>query len=379
VPTTDDRDVARLMPHVPYFGQSGRQCKFSLSLRATVERPRTVVLGGIGQAEAPESEMSKPEILITGPMMPLIAEGVAKSFIVHWLHEAADREALFRKIGPTVKAICTGSHTGVACNDAMMARLPALRIIGNFGVGYDTIEIPAAVKRGVIITNTPDVLTEEVADTTLGLLLTTVRELYNAEKWLRDGCWVKQGDYKLSASLRDRSVGIVGLGRIGKAIARRCAAFGLPISYFGRNQQGDVAYRYYADLLAMARDVDTLIVVTPGGPATQQLINAAVLKALGPRGILINMSRGSVVDEAALIDALSKRSILAAGLDVFLGEPNINQAFLSLDNITLLPHVGSASTHTRNAMGQLVVDNLAAFAAGQPPKTPVPETPFTGW
>lgn len=323
--------------------------------------------------------MSKPEILITGPMMPLIAEGVGKSFIVHWLHEANDREALFRKIGPNVKAICTGSHTGVATNDALMARFPALKIIGNFGVGYDTIEIPAASKRGVIITNTPDVLTEEVADTTLGLLLTTVRELYNAEKWLRDGRWAKQGDYQLSASLRDRSVGIVGLGRIGKAIAHRCAAFGLPISYFGRNQQPDVAYRYYADLLAMARDVDTLIVVTPGGPATQQLINGAVLKALGPRGILINMSRGSVVDEAALIDALRNRSILAAGLDVFLGEPNINQAFFTLDNITLFPHVGSASTHTRDAMGQLVVDNLAAFAAGRPPKSPVPETPFRGW
>jgi lactate dehydrogenase-like 2-hydroxyacid dehydrogenase len=329
---------------------------------------------------APEREMSpKLEILMTGPMMPLIEEGVARVFTLHRLQQVADRETLLQTMGPNIKALCTGSHTGVASNEALIARLPALKIIANFGVGYDTIEIPAAVKRGVIITNTPDVLTEEVADTTLGLLLVTVREFYGAEKWLRDGRWVKEGDYHLTSSLRDRSIGIVGLGRIGKAVARRCGAFGLPISYFSRNRQADVAYRYYADLLAMARDVDTLIVVTPGGPATQHLINAAVLDALGPRGILINMSRGSVVDEAALIDALQTRRILRAGLDVFQGEPTIQQAFLGLDNITLLPHVGSASNHTRNAMGQLVVDNLLAFAAGLPPKTPVPETPFTGW
>ena len=179
-----------------------------------------------------------------------------------------------------------------------MARFPGLKIVGNFGVGYDSVDVAAAAKRGVVVTNTPDVLTEEVADTTLGLLLGTVREFYQAEKWLRDGRWAKEGDYRLTgASLRDRSVGIVGLGRIGKAIARRCEAFGLPVSYFGRSKQADVSYRYYSDLVAMARDVDTLIVVTPGGPGTAKLINAAVLQALGPRGILINVSRGSVVDE----------------------------------------------------------------------------------
>jgi lactate dehydrogenase-like 2-hydroxyacid dehydrogenase len=268
----------------------------------------------------------------------------------------------------------------VKTDEALMGRLPNLKIIGNFGVGYDSIDVAAAARRGVIVTNTPDVLTEEVADTTLGLLLSTVREFYKAEKWLRDGRWAKEGDYRLTAaSLRDRSIGIVGLGRIGKAIAGRCEAFGLPVSYFGRHQQSDVAFRYYDDLVAMARDVDTLIVVTPGGPATQNLINAAVLEALGTRGILVNVSRGSVVDETALINALQQRKILAAGLDVFLNEPKINPAFLELDNVTLFPHVGSASVHTRNQMGQLVVDNLAAFAAGKPPKSPVPETPFKGW
>jgi lactate dehydrogenase-like 2-hydroxyacid dehydrogenase len=240
--------------------------------------------------------------------------------------------------------------------------------------------VAAAARRGVVITNTPDVLTEEVADTALGLLLNTVREFSRAEKWLRDGRWAADGDYRLTpASLRDRSVGIAGLGRIGKAIARRVEAFGVPVSYYGRKAQPGVSHRHYSDLVALAHDVDTLIVVTPGGSDTQNLINAAVLNALGPRGILVNMSRGSVVDESALIEALKNRTILAAGLDVFVNEPRINPAFLQLDNATLLPHVGSASQYTRNAMGQLVMDNLIAFADGKPPKTPVPETPFKGW
>jgi lactate dehydrogenase-like 2-hydroxyacid dehydrogenase len=323
--------------------------------------------------------MAKPGLLHTGPMMDLIEQGVAPAFEVHRLHQAPDREALLTRIAPSVRAICTGSHTGVRTDAALMARFPNLKIIGNFGVGYDTIDIPVAANRGVVITNTPDVLTEEVADTTLGLLLATLREFYDAEKWLRDGRWPGEGDYRLTASLRDRSVGIAGFGRIGKAIARRIEAFGIPVSYFGRNPQAGVANRYYSDLVTMARDIDTLILVIPGGPATANLVDARVLEALGPRGILINMARGSVVDEAALIAALKARTILRAGLDVFVGEPNINPEFMQLDNVTLLPHVGSASNHTRGAMGQLVVDNLLAFAAGKPPKTQVPETPFKGW
>jgi lactate dehydrogenase-like 2-hydroxyacid dehydrogenase len=328
----------------------------------------------------PEVTMTKPALLMTGELMPLIMRGCEAAFEVHRYWEAPDRAALLKRVGPDVQAICTGSITGVKTDEAMIAACPSLKIISNFGVGYESVDVPAAARRGVVVTNTPDVLTEEVADTALGLLLSTVRELYKAEKWLRDGHWAVDGDYRLTpASLRDRSVGIAGLGRIGKAIARRLEAFGVPVSYFGRSRQLDVTYRYYADLAALARDVDTLIVVTPGGPSTQNLINAAVLEALGPRGILINVSRGSVVDEAALIDALRKKTIFAAGLDVFVGEPRINPAFLELDNATLFPHVGSASQHTRNAMGQLVVDNLAAFAHGKPPLTPVPETPFKGW
>jgi lactate dehydrogenase-like 2-hydroxyacid dehydrogenase len=333
-----------------------------------------------GANPEPETTMAKPALLMTGAIMPLITEGCEDAFLVHRLWEASDREALIAKVAPEILAICTGGHTGVRVDDAFMGRFPNLKIVGNFGVGYDTVDAAAAAKRGVIVTNTPDVLTEEVADTTLGLLLNTVREFYKAEKWLRDGRWAKEGDYRLSpASLRDRSVGIAGLGRIGKAVARRLEAFAVPVGYFGRRQQPDVGYRYYSDLIAMARDVDTLIVVTPGGAATQNLIDAAVLEALGPRGILINVSRGSVVDEAALIDALRKRTIFAAGLDVFAGEPRIDPALLELDNLAMFPHLGSGSVHTRNAMGQLLVDNLVAFAEGRPPLTPVAETPFEGW
>src|SRR5262245_29707403 len=225
--------------------------------------------------------MPKPDLLMTGPMMPLIADGLDKVFTVHRLHEADDREALLNKVAPAIRAICTGGHTGVKTDEALMARLPALKIVGNFGVGYDSVDAAAAARRGVVVTNTPEVLTEEVADTTLGLLLNSVREFSKAETWLRDGRWARDGDYRLTAaSLRDRSAGIVGLGRIGKAIARRLDAFGVPVSYFGRKVQPGVPYRYYSDLVALARDVDTLIVVTPGGAATQNLINAAVLGAL---------------------------------------------------------------------------------------------------
>jgi lactate dehydrogenase-like 2-hydroxyacid dehydrogenase len=324
--------------------------------------------------------MAKPELLMTGPMMPLIKQGAESRFTVHWLHEIPDREAFLQKAGANISAMCTGSHTGVKTDDQLMAALPNLKIISNFGVGYDTIDAAAAARRGVIITNTPDVLTEEVADTAVGLLLSTIREFHRAEQWLREGRWAREGDYRLTpASLRDRSIGIVGLGRIGKAIARRCEAFAVPVSYYGRRRQSGVAYSYHSDLMALAREVDTLIVATPGGLETNHLVNAAVLEALGPRGIIINISRGSVIDEVALIAALRNRTILAAGLDVFMGEPKIDPAFLSLDNAVLLPHVGSASIHTRNGMGQLVVDNLVAFADGKPPKTPVAETPFKGW
>lgn len=324
--------------------------------------------------------MAKPVLLMTGPMLPMILAQAEQTFDVIRLWEASDREAVIAQDGPRIEAMCTGGHTGVKTDEALMARLPKLKVIANFGVGYDSIDAAAAARRGIVVTNTPDVLNEEVADTALGLLLMTVRELGQAEQYLRAGKWATDGDYRLTpASLRDRKLGMVGYGRIGKAIAKRAAAFGLPISYFGRRKQADVTYPFYDDLVAMARDVDTLIVITPGGPETKNLVNAAVLEALGPRGILINIARGSVVDETALIAALRNRTIFAAGLDVMWNEPKIDTELMKLDNLVLLPHVGSASVYTRDAMGQLVVDNLVAYANRTAPKTPVAETPFKGW
>ncbi len=318
----------------------------------------------------------KIDVLMIGPIMPLITDEIARQFTLHKLWEAANRDALISALAPRLRAIAAGGGKHETMDGAFLARLPKLEIISSFGVGYDHVDAKWAGTHGIVVTNTPDVLTEEVADTALGLLLCTVRELPQAERYLRAGKWLEQ-DYPLTrATLRDRTAGIVGLGRIGKAIARRLDAFGVAVVYHGRKAQPDVRYRHYPDLRAMARDVDILMVVTPGGPGTRNLIDAKVLEALGPNGILINISRGSVVDEAALIAALKSGKILSAGLDVFANEPQVPRELLEMDNVVLFPHVGSASVHTRDAMGQLVVDNLVSWAAGKGPLTPVPETPW---
>jgi lactate dehydrogenase-like 2-hydroxyacid dehydrogenase len=274
-----------------------------------------------------------------------------------------------------LRAIAAGGPVHDRVDPGFMGKFPKLEIISSFGVGYDHVDAKWAGEHGIVVTNTPDVLNEEVADTALGLLLCTVRELPQAERHLRAGKWVN-GDYRLTASLRGRRAGVVGLGRIGKTIARRLEAFGLPVAYHGRNAQAGVRYRYYADLVEMARDVDIIIVITPGGAATRHLINAKVLEALGPNGILINVSRGSVVDQDALIAALKERKILSAGLDVYANEPHVPPELMAMDTVVLLPHVGSGSVPTRDAMNQLVIDNLVAWAAGKKALTPVPETPW---
>jgi len=257
-----------------------------------------------------------------------------------------------------------------------MSRFPQLEIIASFGVGYDHVDAAWAGAHGITVTNTPDVLTEEVADTALGLLLCTVRELPQAERHLRAGKW-PQGDYQLSrATLRDRTVALVGMGRIGQAIARRLDAMRVPVVYHSRRPAAGIGYRHYPNLIDMARDADVLLVITPGGSATRHLINAEVLRALGPEGILINMARGSVVDEEALIKALREKTILSAGLDVFAREPHVPPELIAMEHVVLFPHLGSGSVVTRERMDQLVVDNLLAWAAGKPPLTPVAETPW---
>jgi lactate dehydrogenase-like 2-hydroxyacid dehydrogenase len=317
----------------------------------------------------------KPDILMFGAPKPVITAGLEPLFNVHRLVDAKDRDTLSAEVADRVRAIAS-TYTNQKIDGALMGLFPRLEIVSSFGVGYDHMDVKWASEHGIVATNTPEVLNEEVADTALGLLLCTVREFPQAERFLRAGKWVQKG-YPLSkATLRDRTVGMIGMGRIGKAIARRLEAFGVPVVYHSRNADKTVPYRHYPRLIDMARDADTLLAIVPGGAGTQNMINAEVLEALGPRGIVINMARGSVVDEPALIRALTEKKILSAGLDVYAKEPEVPQELIEMDNVVLFPHLGSASEWTRKKMDQLVVDNLASWAAGKGPLTPVAETPW---
>jgi lactate dehydrogenase-like 2-hydroxyacid dehydrogenase len=274
--------------------------------------------------------------------------------------------------GPAVRAVATRGRDRIG--EEMLPRLPALELIANFGVGYDSIDVEAARRRGIVVTNTPEVLNDEVADLAMALLLATVRQIPQADRFLRSGRWL-QGNFPLGPTLRDRTVGLIGMGRIGRRIAQRLRAFEVPVVYHSRKPQPDLPYRHYPDLRAMAAEVDTLLAILPGGAATRKLVDASVLAALGSRGVFVNVARGSVVDEPALIEALRSKTILAAGLDVFADEPRVPQALLEMENVVLLPHVGSATHFTRGLMGKLVVDNIVSWFAGKGPLTPVPETP----
>lgn len=319
--------------------------------------------------------MSKPHVLMPSPMMDLVVKQLDEAFTLHKLWEAEDPEAEITALADKIEGIATGGKRPV--DGELMSRLPNLKIVANFGVGYDTVDAAWAGEHGIYVTNTPDVLTEEVADTTLGLLLMTLRQLSESERYLRAGRWEKEGPFHLTRqTLRDRKVGILGLGRIGKAVATRLEAFGSTIVYHGRRKQEDVAYPFYGDLVEMARDVDILISIAPGGDATHHLISTDVLNALGPDGVLINVGRGSVVDEAALISALQEERLFSAGLDVFENEPHVPAELIAMERVVLLPHVGSASVHTRGLMGQLLVDNLKRFFETGKPITPVAETPL---
>jgi lactate dehydrogenase-like 2-hydroxyacid dehydrogenase len=278
-------------------------------------------------------------------------------------------------VTPAMAESIRGIASMAVVNAALIDALPKLEIIANFGVGYDAVDTAHAAAKGIMVTNTPDVLTEEVADTALGLLINTVRELPKAEIWLREGRWPREGSYPLTAAtLRGRHAGIFGMGRIGKAIARRLEVLGMTVAYHNRSRVEGSPYAYHPSLVELAEAVDTLICVAPGGKGTEKAVNAEVLKALGPAGVFVNIGRGSSVDEEALADALEKRTIHAAGLDVFANEPNVPRRLLDLPNACLLPHVGSSTVHTRNAMAQLQVDNLSAWFSEGRALTPVRET-----
>ena len=314
----------------------------------------------------------RPTIVVPGRMSEFVRERLPDHFLPVFL-DAADPALVTADLAAAVSGIAIQGKLPSGFVDAF----PNLEIIASFGVGYDGVDAAHAAGRGIVVTNTPDVLTEEVADTTIGLLINTLRRLPAAEQWLRQGRWAKEGPFALSPlTLRGRTVGLYGLGRIGRAIARRLESFGVSIAYHTRRPRDDLSYAYYPTLKAMVEAVDTLIVIVPGTEDTRRAVDAGVLAALGSNGVLISVGRGTTVDEAALADALQRGIIAAAGLDVFEKEPYVPDALLALPNVSLLPHVGSASQATRKAMGDLVVDNLVAWFDTGAALTPVPETPF---
>jgi lactate dehydrogenase-like 2-hydroxyacid dehydrogenase len=322
---------------------------------------------------AASSSPEKTDVLVFGPPKPTVLKGLSDGFALHHFENQRDLSRISAATTDRIRGIAVTDLVRV--DQAMLSKFPKVEIISTFGVGYDHIDFAYARDHKIVVTHTPDVLTEETADAALGLLICTVREFVKADRFVRSGTWTNQS-YPLSAgSMRDRTVGMVGMGRIGRAIARRLDAMKVPVVYHSRRPSENVLYRHYPKLLDMAKAVDTLVVMTPGGAATTNLINAEVIGALGPNGVIINMSRGSVVDEEALIAALKNGDILAAGLDVYANEPVVPDALKALQNVVLLPHVGSASVLTRGAMDQLIVENIKDWFAGKIPPTPIPETP----
>ncbi len=313
----------------------------------------------------------KPDLLLIGPVTPRMQARLDAEFTVHRL--PADPEAqgaVLAEHGSKIVAVCTGGGLGLPT--PIMDQLPKLRVISSYGVGYDTIDADLAASRGIIVAHTPNVLNDDVATTAILLWLATSRKMVAYDSYLRAGRWEAEGYPPLTTSPQNRTVGIIGLGRIGQAIADRLPPFGATIVYHGRSKK-DVPYRYYDNLVEMARDCEVLICITPGGPETRHMVNAEVLKALGPQGILVNVARGSVVDEAALVTALQDGTIAGAGLDVFEEEPKAPDALFSMENVTLHPHIASATAETRQAMGDLTCDNLSQFMKDGTVIAPVPE------
>jgi lactate dehydrogenase-like 2-hydroxyacid dehydrogenase len=312
--------------------------------------------------------MARPDLLMIGSWPKWDMDALEPEYVVHRLWEAPEQDVFLAEIGSSVRAI--GTRGDLTVPAALMAKLPKLEVIACNGVGVDGIDLAAAKARGVKVTNTPGVLCEEVADVALYLMLGISRLVPQGDQFVRSGKWAKAA-FPLATRMYDKRLGLIGIGGIGSAIARRAAAFGMPISYHARRQRPELGYRYFSSAEELAANCDFLVAACTGGAATAKLVNAKVLKALGPNGYFINVARGTVADEPALLDALESRQIAGAGLDVFINEPNIDQRFFKLENVVLQPHVGSGTLETRKAMGQLTRDNLAAHFAGKPLLTEV--------
>jgi hydroxypyruvate reductase len=309
------------------------------------------------------------DIVVTAPLPPFLYEPLKADYRCHDYAQAPDKARFLAAHGAVVRGLVQGG--GTVTPASLLDALPALEIISVFGVGYDGVPVDYCRKRGLKVTNTPDVLTDDVADVAVALIMMTGRGFVRLNRFVQAGEWLQRGP-ELTTKLGGRTVGILGLGRIGKAIAQRVTAMGMQVAYTGRRPQ-DVPYRFIPDLAALAAAADFLVVACPGGPATKHIVDAKVLAALGKKGTLVNIARGSIVDEPALVAALQAGTIKAAGLDVFADEPNIPQPLFAMDNVVLLPHVGSATRETRQAMGDLCKANLDAWFAGKPLPTLIPE------
>ena len=319
------------------------------------------------------SETPSVPLLTAAPLSPLLMPQLRAAFQVHDRLHLTD-PAAFERVAPTIRAVAASGDSQVPAS--LIERLPALEIVSVMGVGYDGVDVAAAKSRGVVVTHTPDVLNDDVADLALGLMLCAARQLPAADRWVRAGDWVARGPMPLARKVSGARLGVVGMGRIGQAIAQRAAAFGMSIAYTARSPRPALPYRYLPTPAALAAESDFLVLITPGGDATRGLVGAEVLAALGKGrgdGILVNVARGSVVDEAALVDALERGVIAGAALDVFADEPNVPERLKALPHVVLAPHVGSATAATRQAMADLAFANLREHFAGRPLPTPVPE------
>ncbi|MEO1493805.1 MAG: 2-hydroxyacid dehydrogenase [Pseudomonadota bacterium] len=310
------------------------------------------------------------DVLVICPLLKSCMTALERDYRVHRYWQTEDKAALLAQIGPNLRAVATDGHHGVPAD--VMAAAPQLGVVASLGVGYDGIDIDACRARGIQVGYTPDVLNDAVAELTLGMMLALSRRIVEADRYVRAGRWVAEGAHPFASELTGRTAGIVGLGRIGKEIAVRCQAMKMQVVYHGRSEQTHQPYPYFADLTEMARESDWLILIAPGGAGTRHIVNRQVLEALGPEGRLLNVARGSLVDEPVLVEMLQTGGIAGAALDVFEAEPSVPEALFGLDNVVLSPHQGSATDKTRYDMGDLVVRNLAAYFAGRPLVTPVP-------
>jgi lactate dehydrogenase-like 2-hydroxyacid dehydrogenase len=314
------------------------------------------------------------EVLMPSQMRPFVIQELEAAGALHRLWEETDEDAALARLAPTVQAMIV-SGWSKPVDAALMQRCPRLELIAISGAGYEKIDAKWAGAHGIIVTNGARALANECADTAMALLLNAVRRFPQAERYMRAGKW-REASFPLTATLRHRTMGIVGLGRIGKEIARRAEVFGIKIVYTGRHAQKDAPYRYYASVVEMAKDCDTLVMALPGDPTTHKIASREALEALGPEGVVVNISRGSVIDEDAMIDLLRTNKLLAAGLDVFTTEPEINPAFYELDNVALSPHCAAGSHDSRSTGQRIACDNVLSWIARKGPLDPVLETPW---